>query len=97
MIIDLESWQAIGGALALAALAAHGKWEAYRTRKKAEKAVELSAPTGNGFAKTVKEALARIEAKQNSDSDMLLEHLRMHANSDVLNHPRKVSHELTEL
>lgn len=97
MNVDLESWQAIAGGVALLVVGVHGKWEQYRTRKKAEKAVELSQPTGNGFAKRVTDALTRIEETQKKDSEMLYEHLRAHANSDVMNSPRRVARDLTEL
>jgi len=97
MNVDLESWQAIAAAAGILLVGVHSKWEQRKTRKAAAKAVELSAPTGNGFAKKVTDALVRIEATQQRDSEMLMEHLRAHANSDVLNTPRRVKRELTEL
>lgn len=61
-------------------------------------AKEFAEPTGNGFAKTVRDALAclqasageqkvateRIEARQTQDSGMLYSHIQSHANADVL-------------
>lgn len=90
MNVDLESWQAIAGAAALVVVTVHGKWEARKTRKQADKAVELSRPTGNGFAKQVTDALARIESKVDN-------HIATHAEADVLNKPRRPKRELTEL
>lgn len=84
MTIDLESWQAIAGAVGLIIIGIHGKWEVYRTRKRAEKAVELSRPTGNGFATEVRQALARIEMRQERDGDLLYDHIKSHANADIL-------------
>ena len=90
MNVDLEAWQAIGGAAAIAVVAIENRLSQRKTRKVAEKAVELSAPTGNGFAKTVTDALVRIENKVDG-------HIAAHAEADVLNKPRRVKRELTEL
>lgn len=97
MSIDLDSWQAIAAGIALVAVTIHGKWEAYRTRKKAEKAVELSAPTGNGFAKKVTETLERIESRGERTETLLLEHLASHADAHVHSTGGRLKRDLTEL
>lgn len=96
MNIDLESWQAIAGGVGLAIITIHSKWEAYRTRKKAEKAVELSRPTGNGFAKKVTETLERIESRGERTEMLLMDHLASHADAHVQSSGR-IRRELTEL
>jgi hypothetical protein len=86
MNIDIESWQAIGGAVAIVATAVWSRIDAYKTKKAAKRAVELSTPTGNGFAKFVKESLIRIELTQNRTEKKIDDHLTAHANADVANH-----------
>lgn len=83
MTIDLENWQAIGGAVGILIVAAYSRWEQRKTRKSAERAVELSAPTGNGFAKKVTESLERIEAAQVRTETKIDNHIASHADADV--------------
>lgn len=97
MTVDVESWQAIAAAVALLVVTVHNKWESRKTRKSAQRAVELSEPTGNGFARTVKDSLVRIEAAQERTELKIDDHLKTHAEAHVLNHPRKGKRELTEL
>jgi len=95
--IDLENWQAIGGAVAIVATAVYNRWEARKTRKAANKAVELSAPTGNGFAASVKESLAEIKKQNNRTEKLLINHIAAHADADIHNHPRRVLRDVNEL
>lgn len=100
MTVDIESWQAIGGAVAIVGTAVYNRWESRKTRKTAEKAVELSAPTGNGFARLVKESLIRIEAQGRRTEKKIDDHVAAHANADVANHvvhPRRVLKNVNEL
>ena len=83
MTIDLENWQAIGGAAGILLVAAYSRWEQYKTRKAAQRAVVLSAPTGNGFAKKVTETLARIEAKVDRTEGKIDHHIAAHADAEV--------------
>jgi hypothetical protein len=64
----------------------------------AQEARDFAAPVGNGFARYVKDSLAclqnsaaeqkqateRIELRQQQDSTMLYDHIKAHANADVL-------------
>ncbi len=95
--VDLEAWQAIGGAAAIVAVAIENRLSQRKTRKVAEKAVELSAPTGNGFAKKVTDSLKRIEDAQVRTEKKIDDHIAVHADADVLSHPRRIKRELTEL
>lgn len=100
MNIDIESWQAIGGAVAIVGTAAYNRWESRKTRKVAEKAVELSEPTGNGFARLVKESLVRIEATSRRTEKKVDDHIAAHANAEVAGHaahPRRVLRNVREL
>lgn len=91
MTIDLESWQLIAAAVAAVVVSVYSKWEAWKTRKTAEKAVELSKPTGNGFANEVKQSLARIEERQQRSDQVLFDHITSHANADVMKGARNES------
>lgn len=102
--VNLESWQAIAGASSLFVVAVWNRWDAWRIkraaqggRRAADRAVELSTPTGNGFAKKVTEALARIEANQRATDEKLDKHIMAHANADVANRPRRVLRDVNEL
>jgi hypothetical protein len=86
--IDLENWQAIGAGVGVVIVATYNRWEARKTRKTAEKAVELSAPTGNGFAKSVKDSLARIESKVDRTEEKIDHHIAAHADAEVASRPR---------
>jgi FtsZ-interacting cell division protein ZipA len=81
--IDLESWQAIAGAVAIVTTTVYNRWESRKTRKVAERAVELSEPTGNGFARLVKESLVRIEAQGRRTEKKIDGHIASHADADV--------------
>lgn len=79
-----DDWQKIGEIAGYVALGALVTWKAHRAEMQAKKAKEYSQPTGNGFAGTVKDALVRIEAAQAKDATMLYDHIRAHANADVM-------------
>lgn len=96
MTINLENWQAIGGAIGILLIAAWGRIDAYKTKKAAKKAAELSAPTGNGFAKRVTASLVRIEAAQARTEQKLDHHLQSHADADVAT-PRRILRNVNEL
>lgn len=79
-----EDWQNLGSVAVFVVIGGWGAWQAHKAKKFAE-------PTGNGFAKGVKDALAdlqekatRIEEAQSRDSGMLYDHIRAHANADVM-------------
>lgn len=97
MNVDIENWQAIGGAVAIVATAVYNRWESRKTRKTAEKAVELSAPTGNGFAKRVTASLIRIEAAQARTEQKLDHHLQAHADAEIASRPRRILRDVNEL
>lgn len=77
----------------------------HMTEKNSKKAEIYSKPTGNGFASEVKDALTclqasaaeqknateRIELRQSQDSTMLYDHIKAHANADVLKGARNES------
>jgi hypothetical protein len=83
MTIDLENWQAIAAGVSIVIVAVYNRWESRKTRKTAEKAVELSRPTGNGFAKKVTETLARIETKVDRTEEKIDHHIASHADAEV--------------
>lgn len=97
MMINLESWQAIGGGIGVVAVAIYNRWEARKTRKAANRAVELSGPTGNGFAASVKESLAEIKKQNSRTEKLLIDHIAAHADADVHNRPRRVLRDVNEL
>lgn len=107
MNFDLESWQVIGGGIAAIAIGVENRLSQRKTRRVAQKAVELAEPTGNGFAKKVVEKLERLEAGQirNDKSNARVEkkiddHVTAHANADVAGHavhPRRVLRNVREL
>lgn len=97
MSFDIEAWQAIAAGAALVVVKVHDMWAARKTRKTAEKAVELSAPTGNGFAGRVTASLIRIEAAQARTEQKLDHHLQAHADADVHNRPRRILKDVNEL
>lgn len=86
-----EDWQNIGSVAVFVVIGGWGAWQAHKAKKFAE-------PTGNGFAKGVKDALSdlqekasdqaaattRIEEAQARDSGMLYDHIKAHANADVM-------------
>ena len=101
--MSVEQWQILGGTLVAIAYGAHSKWEQRRARKdrttvadRVEEAVELSRPTGNGFAQKVTASLERIEANQKRTERKIDEHITVHANAHVMNH-RRGTRDLTEL
>lgn len=84
-------WQTIGQVAGYLTLGLIVTYKAHRAEMQAKKAKEYSQPTGNGFAGTVKDALTslqqtteRIESAQAKDSTMLYDHIRAHANADVM-------------
>lgn len=90
MIVDLETWQVIGGGLAAVAIGVENRLSQRKTRRVAEKAVELAEPTGNGFAKNVTESLSRIERKGDRTEQLLIDHIAAHADAEVHYRPRRV-------
>lgn len=106
---DLRNIGEVAGYLVIGGFIA---WKAHKAEKRAseakdeaEKAKDFSEPTGNGFAKYVKDSLAqlkeaaneshvateRIEARQQQDSGLLYSHIQAHANADVLKGARHES------
>lgn len=95
----------IGQIIGYAVVGAFIAWKVHRAEQRAgeakdeaEQAKQFAEPTGNGFAKGVKDALVtlqeaaaeqkvateRIEARQQQDSGLLYSHIQAHANADVL-------------
>lgn len=83
MSFDLETWQVIGGGIAAIAIGLENRLSQRKTRKVAQKAVELAEPTGNGFAKKVTESLARIETKLERTEEKIDHHIVAHADAEV--------------
>lgn len=79
-----DDWQKVGEIGSYIVLGLLVTYKAHRAEMQAKKAKEYSQPTGNGFAATVKDALVRIEAAQAKDATMLYDHIRAHANADVM-------------
>lgn len=100
-----DDWQKIGEVAAYALLGGLVTYKAHRAEMQAKKAKEnaasardFSEPTGNGFAKYVKDSLAclqesatdqrqateRIELRQSQSDNLLYDHIRAHANADVM-------------
>lgn len=86
-----DDWQKLAELAGVAIVAGFIALKSHRAEMQAKKAKEYSQPTGNGFAGTVKDALTslqqtteRIEAAQAKDSIMLYDHIRAHANADVM-------------
>lgn len=79
-----DDWSTAGQIAGYAILGIIVTYKAHRAEMQAKKAKEYSQPTGNGFAGTVKDALVRIEAAQAKDATMLYDHIRAHANADVM-------------
>lgn len=93
-----EDWRNIGEVAGYLLIGSYIAYKAHRAEQQAKKAKEYSEPTGNGFAKNVKDALVclqvsaaeqknateRIELRQAQDSTMLYDHIKAHANADVL-------------
>jgi hypothetical protein len=96
--VNGEDWRQFGEVAGYLAVGAYVAYKAHRAEMQAKKAKEYSQPTGNGFAANVKESLAclqasaadqkqateRIELRQSQDSTMLYDHIKAHANADVL-------------
>lgn len=97
MTINLENWQAIGGAAGIVLVAIWARIDAYKTKKAAKKAAELSAPTGNGFAKKVTDSLADLKKQGNRTEQLLIDHIAAHADAEVASHPRRVLRNVNEL
>lgn len=67
-----ENWYAIGTSLAMC----FAGWQAWRANRQTKS-------TGNGFANTVLERLARIESKGDQNQQLLVKHLADHAGHDL--------------
>lgn len=86
-----DDWQKLAELAGIAIVAGFLALKSHRAEMQAKKAKEYSQPTGNGFAANVKDALAslqtateRIEARQVQDGGMLYDHIKAHANADVM-------------
>lgn len=93
-----DDWRNVGEIVGYATIGGYIAYKAHRAEQQAKRAKEYSQPTGNGFAQNVKDSLAglqasaaeqktaieRIELSQSKDSTMLYDHIRAHANADVL-------------
>lgn len=93
-----DDWILLGKILGGVLVGGYFAYKLHRAEDQAKKAKEFAEPTGNGFAKTVKDSLAvleasataqkiatdRIELRQTQDSKMLVDHITAHANADVL-------------
>lgn len=107
MTLDIQSWQAIAGAVGILITTGYGAWQNRQAKKAAQKAAELSAPTGNGFAAKVMEKLERLETGQirNDKANARVEkklddHIAAHANAEIAghaSHPRRVLRNVNEL
>jgi len=53
----------------------------------AVEARRLSLPTGNGYAEESRQAWARIEAGQQRNNDLIIQHLQDHVRRDLLRDP----------
>lgn len=106
--MNIDDATAVGQGLAWVAIAAasgYGAWKARvasksagDSRDAAEKAAELSAPTGNGFAKKVTDALDALKKQGDRNEQLLIDHIAAHADHDVANHrPRRVLRDVNEL
>lgn len=78
---DLRTLGEVAGYLVVGGFVA---WKAHKAEKNAKQAEIYAKPTGNGFANEVRDALGRIEGRQQRDGEMLYDHIRAHANADVL-------------
>lgn len=93
-----DDWQRLGQACLFVIIGGYTAYKAHKSEQQAKKAKEFAEPTGNGFAKNVKDALThlqesaleqkqtsdRIEARQVQSESMLISHITAHANADVL-------------
>lgn len=89
--MNADDWQKVGEVAGYIIVGAFIAYKAHRAEMQAKKAKEYSQPTGNGFAQSVKDSLQtlqtatdRIELRQSQDSTMLYDHIKAHANADVL-------------
>lgn len=87
-----EDWRALGEVVGLVGLGLYTAW-------KARKAEKYAKPTGNGFAKSVKDSLARIEQKVDRTEDKIDHHIAVHADAEVASRPkpRRVLRDVNEL
>lgn len=86
-----EDWRALGEIVGLVSLGGYTAW-------KARKAEKYAKPTGNGFAKSVKDSLARIEKAQKRTEEKIDHHIAAHADAEVASHkPRRILRDVNEL
>lgn len=87
-----DDWRALGEIVGLVSLSGYTAW-------KARKAEKYAKPTGNGFAKSVKDSLARIEQKVERTEEKIDHHIAAHADAEVANRPqpRRVLRNVNEL
>ncbi|MFC0628537.1 hypothetical protein [Kribbella deserti] len=81
--MNADDLQALGQALAFLALGGYTAWQSRRSKNEAKAAKEYAKPTGNGFAQTVKDSLARIESRSERTEKVLLDHIQAHADADI--------------
>lgn len=74
--MDSSTVQQVGGIALLLGIGAYNSWQSRQAAKQTK-------ATGNGFAKHVRESLARIERKSDATHDLMVEHLADHAGSDL--------------
>lgn len=91
-MITPEDAGRIGELVVLASLGGYGAWKAHKAEKYAK-------PTGNGFAKSVKDSLARIETKVDRTEEKIDHHVAAHADAEVASRPhlRRVLPDVEEL
>lgn len=71
-----DTTQQVGELVTLLILGGYTAWKAHKADKQTK-------ATGNGFAKHVRDSLARIEKKADSTHDLMVEHLSDHAGADL--------------
>jgi hypothetical protein len=71
-----DTIQQVGELITLLALGGYTAWKAHKTDRQTK-------ATGNGFAKSVRESLDRIEKKADATHVLMVEHLADHAGSDL--------------
>lgn len=88
--MDSETLERLGGVLVTLIFIGYGAVQARLGRQRAEvavghaeKAVQQTKSTGNGFAQHTTEALARIERQAAETHRLMIEHLADHAGSDL--------------
>ena len=88
--MDADTLERLGGVFVTLIFIGYGAVQARLGRQRAEvavghaeKAVQQTKSTGNGFAGRIEESLKRIEAKADATHSLMVEHLSDHAHSDL--------------